>query len=173
MTRPDMIKAALAGLAVVGAGTLVARNLLKPEGEQGLKGWFYDESEKKLYEAGVHSVPPLDGIGGEKGDGVRALMVGCKGDCGDMSKMRIAYLEKYAPPLKKLFDDLRAARAKGEIYEGEMPAREGNFVYENTLIRRVEDATWYTMASPEGKKIIDEWKGKLCEDGSRPRVCVP
>lgn len=173
VTTPDMIKVAAAGLAIIGAGTLAARQFMKPSGEEGLKGWFYDESEKELFQAAVHSAPPIAGIGGTKGDGARAIIVACKGECGDKSKFRIAYLEKFTPELKTLFDELRAARESSKPYEGKMPAREGSYVQDNTLVRRVNEDGWHAHSSAEGKKIVVEWQSQRCPDGSKPRICAP
>jgi len=63
-------------LIVLGMGFVVSRiNGFRKEGEEGARIWFYDQSEKRLYEVPRDTIPPDKGIGGPAGDGVRAARV--------------------------------------------------------------------------------------------------
>jgi len=142
-------------------------------GEEALGVWFYDQSERKLYAAPRDTIPPHKGIGGEAGDGVRAMVVICRADKEDASKRRIAYLETHTPELRKVLDDVQAARAAGRAYQGEIPSPDSEFYQKNTLVRRVEETVWHDAADPEFQKIMGEWRSWSCADGSPLIVSTP
>lgn len=169
------IKYAVLAVLLISAGVVGAVQLRKSSrtGEEGMQSFFFDESEQRIFLAPRESVPPLEGVGGEAGDGVSAILVACRGDQADPAKRRIAYLETNAPPLKQLFEDIRSARARGEIYEGKGPDRESDFVAKNKLVRREGETTWHAMNTKEGIKIVDEWKAWRCDDGQGMVVCTP
>lgn len=169
------LKIALLVVGLVVVGWIANRQLKKASvtGEEGMQAYYFDESEKRLYLAARESVPPLVGLGGAENDGVRAIVVACRGECGDESKQKVAYYETYTPPLKQLFEDIRGARARGEVYEGKSIEREGNFVLKNTMVRREGETVWHAMSSKDGVKIVDEWKLWRCGDGRGMVVCTP
>jgi len=169
------IKVGLLVFGLVLVGFLANRQLRKASvtGEDGMQAYYFDESEQRLFLAARESVPPLLGVGGAENDGVRAIVVACRGECGDPNKQKVAYYETYAPPLKQLFEDIRSARAKGEIYEGKGPERESSFVAKNTMVRRDGETVWYLMTTKDGVKIVDEWKSWRCGDGQGMVVCTP
>ena len=142
-------------------------------GEEGALSYFYDESEKKLYAAPRDTIPPDDGIGGAPGDGVRAVVVACRGERDNPDKRRIAYLETYAPELKKIMGEIRAARIARRRYEGKMPKGDSPFVLRSTLVRRENESEWHDMSTPEGQRIVAEWQSWTCPDGHPPVVCMP
>jgi hypothetical protein len=159
---------ATAALAVL-AGILVVRAIRGHGGGREGMVYFYDLSEKKLFAAPRDSVPPIRGMNDATADGVRAIVITDSADAKDKKKQRIAYLEKYTPGLKKLFEDARgggegAQTAGGTIRREDVPA--------NTLVRRLSDSEWHTMNTPEGEKIVTEWNVPG-PDGAYPTVCVP
>lgn len=170
-TMDKQLIAKFAGAAALAllAGFLVVRAFRGHGGDGDGMVYFYDLSEKKLFAAPRASVPPIRGINDATADGVRAIVITASADAKDKKKQRIAYLEKYTPELKKLFEDARggvegAQAAGGTIRREDVPA--------NTLVRRLPDSEWHTMNTPEGEKIVTEWNVPA-PDGSYPTVCVP
>ncbi len=111
--------------------------------------FFYDLSEQKLYQAPRDGYLPLEGIGGEPGDGVKALVVYCPA-CGPENR-RIAYLKSRTPQYKQTREQARQA---GERLEGVTR----QWISENTLIRLVDGDEWHKATSPEAIKIVTAWK---------------
>jgi len=145
---------------------------LSPHDDSHARVWFYNESEKKLYSMPVNTVPPDKGIGGPTGDGYRAIVVGFTGYKHDKSKRKIAYLEKYAPDLKKVLDEVVAARALGQIFANKLPTRESEFFQSNTLVKRPEESDWHPANSDEGRLIMNEWRSWHGPDGGGPVICA-
>jgi hypothetical protein len=129
------ITLAVVALAVVGQRV----SSLRKTGEEGAAVWFYDLSEKRLYTVPRETVPPDAGIGGPKGDGVRAVVVAFRGEQGDPSKRRIAYLETCTPELKDLLERVRTARASGRTIEGGIPPHDSDYFQTNSLVRRPDE----------------------------------
>lgn len=170
ITKTVLAGAALLSAAIFGLHRL--RHALST-GEQGLSVWFYDESEQELYAAPRDTIPPHKGIGGKAGDGVRAVVVVCRAEKDDPSKRRIAYLETHAPDLKRVLDDVKAARAAGRAYDGQVPAPDSDFFQKNTLVRRPNETAWHDIAGPEGQKIMAEWRSWACSDGQATIISTP
>ena len=59
-------------------------------GEEGARVWFYDESEKELYQVPRDTIPPHKGLAGARNDGVRAVVAAPKGGTRSASERRIA-----------------------------------------------------------------------------------
>lgn len=170
-----IIKATLAGgLLVAGIALGISRiRHFATIGEEGVRVWFYDQSEQRLYAVPRETIPPHSGIGGAAGDGVRAIVVACRAEQGDPAKRRIAYLETYTPELKRILEGIRAARAAGRVYEGQIPARDSDFFQKNTLVRRPTEVVWHDVASAAGQKIMAEWRNWSGLDGQPLIVCAP
>ena len=162
----------LCGLGIVGWLAVSSLRSSLRSGDSGGRVWFYDESEKKLYTMPVASIPPDKGIGGPSGDGDRAIVVTFGKYQHDRSKWRIAYLQKYAPGLKKILDEVIIARAAHRIFEGSPPSPHSKYFQSNMLVKRVEDHDWQTADSDEGKKILNEWRSWRGPDGSLPVICA-
>lgn len=128
------------------------------------KAWFYDLSEKKLFVAERGLVPPIRGMNDAQEDGVRAVVVAPPGKCDEASARRIAYLETNAPELKKSLDAARASGAVPTVSRGQAQSLR--------LVRRVTDAEWVSLATPEGELIVSEW-AVPGPDGQSPAVCTP
>lgn len=170
-----IIKIAVVGGLLVTAGAMTVSRLRQftTTGEQGLQVWFYDLSERQLYAVARDTVPPHNGIGGEKNDGVKAVVVANRTECGNGTKRRIAYLETYTPEHKQLEEGVRAARAERRPYGRPIPDAEGGFYEKNTLVRRVDDPKWYDMTTPEAKRIVSVWRSERGPDGKTLEVCTP
>ncbi|HSW44070.1 MAG TPA: hypothetical protein VLM89_00695, partial [Phycisphaerae bacterium] len=70
-------------LGVAGAMGISRVRHLTATGEEGLQAWYYDQSEGELYTVPRETIPPHKGIGGEKNDGVRAVVVAGRAECDD------------------------------------------------------------------------------------------
>ncbi len=164
----------VAALLVI-AATLAISNIraFTATGEEGLQTWYYDESEGELYKVPRETIPPHRGIGGKTNDGARAIVVAAEGECADPKKRRIAYLETYTPEYKQLMEDVRAARAEGRACGRPLPKAESGFYEKNTLVRRVDDPTWYDMTTTKAGQIVAQWKKERGSDGKTPKVCTP
>jgi hypothetical protein len=142
-------------------------------GEQNARVWFYDLSEKRLYAASPDIPPPDKGIGGKKDDAVRAVVISLRGPKNDPPSRRIAYLQTYTPELKRLLDRVRAARAAGRRFEGQIPARDSDFFQSNTLISSPNDANWQPSNTAQAQRIMSEWHSWRGPEGQLPVVIVP
>ncbi|HWD20550.1 MAG TPA: hypothetical protein VHB20_14885 [Verrucomicrobiae bacterium] len=162
----NFLKIAGALALSVAAVGLLARQFHRASetGEDGAAVWFYDESAQRLYRAPRDTIPP------DK-HGVRAFVVAPRSAQRDQQK--IAYLETYGPPLKTLLEEVRRARAAGQPFRGQIPARNSDFIQTNTLVRRETENAWHAAGSPEGQKIETEWRSWRGPNGEELVVCVP
>ena len=131
--------------------------------------YFYDMEEHQLFIAPSGSIPPINGIKGASMAGVRAIVIATNGDCSDRKHLQIAYLEKYSPEIKQLFEEVRQARAEGRSEEGRIDRKQ---VHANTFVRRLDDKEWQSLETAEGKQIASEWN-MAGPDGRMPVVCSP
>ena len=162
-------------LAAIGAMVFAISRVgaLWQTGEQRAGVWFYDLSEKQLYSAPINTIPPHRGIGGKRGDGVRAIVVAFGAESKKSRERRIAYLEIYRPALKNLLDRVQAARAAGQPFTGTPPDRDSDFFQTNTLVKRLEESDWHPLNSPEAAKITSAWRAWRGAGGENPVICVP
>ena len=131
--------------------------------------YFYDESEQKLFTAPAGSIPPIKGINDDQLDGVRAIVIAPKGQCGDESVRRIAYLEKWTPILKQQIEAAERAKAAG------LPPPKLLNRYQkksNQLVRREDSPQWYKMNTDESGKIMAVVRTKDAK-GNIPVICTP
>jgi len=152
--------------------------LLRPghrgnDGEDNAKVWFYDQSTRTLYPAPRNAIPPDTTRGTTNAPGVRAVVVAFHGEENNPKKRKIAYLETYGPELKNLLDRVQAAQRAKTPFEGKIPDRDGSFVRENTLVRRIDEPQWSASSTEEGRKIMIEWQEWVGPDGKPPVVCLP
>jgi hypothetical protein len=133
------------------------------------KSYFFDLNERKLFVAPRSSIPPVAGIKHADQAGVRAIVISTNGKAADKKHLRIAYLEKYSPELKRVFEAVQQARAEGKSAEGLIDRSQ---VPAGTLVRRPDDMQWYSLNSAEGAKIVTEWNIPG-PDGVTPTVCSP
>jgi len=131
--------------------------------------YFYDVQEQQLFVVPRGSIPPINGIKGAAMTGVRAIVIATNGNPADKKHFQIAYLEKYSPDIKQLFEEVRQARAAGRSEEGRIDRRQ---VHANTWVRRLYDTEWQSLDTAEGQNIASEWN-KPGPDGRTPVVCSP
>ena len=133
------------------------------------KVYFYDLAQQKLFGAPRSAVPPIAGLNGQADGAVRAIVVTPTGNPREKKQVTIAYIEKYTPEMKALFESLRQAEASGKSTTGMIPH---GMVPRSTLVRRLTDTKWHPMTSAEGERIVSGWN---VPDGAGhyPVVCVP
>jgi hypothetical protein len=167
----------IAGLFLLAGGAIailaVQVKRYRRSGDAGLTVWFYDQSEKRLYEMPQDAVSPDRGVGGRSGDGVRAIVVAPRAEQKNPAKRRIAYLQEYTPELKNLLERIRAVRASGGEFQERMPPRNSEYFQTNTLVKRLNDVEWHRIDSPEGRMIISGWRSEAAPDGEPLVICPP
>jgi hypothetical protein len=155
-----LVQLIAAGILFLVAGALVF-NWWRG-GQAEAKAYFYDLSKGELFVANANLIPPIRGVDGVEEDGVKAVVITPKPE--DKKNRRIAYLERYAPELKR---DMEEARAKNSA---PMIGRAGAQALR--FVRREKDKEWYPLVSPEGQRIVSEWTAPG-PDGLSPVVCTP
>ena len=161
MNKSNAVKIVLAVSLLGGAAFMFARFLRSNNGIVE-ETFFYDMSEKKLFPSSRELLPPIRGLKGNDENAVRAVVIS-SGRSQDKANQKIAYLEKYAPELKQHLAKVRAGQAE-PLPRG---ARDSY-----RFVKRVDDAEWRPVNSPEGEKILGEWNVPG-PDGKFPIVCVP
>ncbi|NOS68882.1 MAG: hypothetical protein HOP33_03035 [Verrucomicrobia bacterium] len=162
MNRSNVFKLVLA-VALLGVATFMLVRFLRQGDGVSEQTFFYDLSEKKLFAASREALPPIRGLNNAEEDAVRAVVIAYNGNPKDKASRKIAYLEKYAPEFKVQLEKVRAGQA-------EPLARDSRNTFR--FVKRVEDADWHTVSSPDGEKILTEWN-VAGPDGKFPAVCVP
>jgi len=162
MNRTNVLKLVLSVALLSGTGILFARFLRQGDGVSE-QTFFYDLSEKKLFAASREILPPIRGLNNAEEDAVRAVVISVNANPKDEGSRKIAYLEKYAPELKQQIEKVRAGQAEP------LPRGTRNGL---RFVRRVNDAEWHSVSSPEGEKILTEWNVPGA-DGKFPVVCAP
>jgi hypothetical protein len=158
-TAKLLISAVLLALAVV-----FFVKFSPPHEAQDDQTYFYDLKEQKLFVAPRSSIPPIPGIKSGEPTGVRAVVISTKGNPKDKSSRQIAYLEKYAPELKRVLEAVQAGQRT------DVPPREARQAW--IYVRRLADSAWYPVNTPEGEKVMNEWNVPG-PDGTLPVVCSP
>jgi hypothetical protein len=128
------------------------------------KAFYYDLSEKKLFVADRGLVPPIKGVNDATEDGMRAVVISRSGRPDDKSTHEIAYLEMYAPELKRQMEEAKTS--------GSSPIMGRAAAQTQRLVKRVTDAEWVSVATPEGEQIVSEW-AVPGTNGLSPAVCSP
>jgi hypothetical protein len=168
MNKSALIKAVLAIALLSLAVVLFARLILARESRHE-DAYFYDLVEHQLFVAPKGSIPPIKGIKGADLAGVRAIVICTNGNPADKQHREIAYLEKYSPEIKQLFETVRQTRAAGRVPEESIDRRQ---IPPNTWVRRLRDRDWHALNTPEGEQIVNEWNTPG-PDGRVPVVCSP
>lgn len=153
----------LAGVAFV---VVRARSSLS-NAESDARVYFYDQSEHRLFAASRDTIPPEAGVGGESGDGVRAIVVSPR---DNHAATRIAYLETYTLELRERLVAVRDSK-RNEATPIKAPSGDDPFVLRHTLVKRESDQTWFDLTTPTAREIIREWQSWRDEAG-RPLVIV-
>lgn len=167
--RATVKLAAAIALALVAAGFAASRlTQFGHTGEEKSAVWFYSQKSGRLYPVSKDTVPPDDK---RDASGVRAVVV-----CFDGQKdrtLRVAYLQTCGPALKTALDQVQAARASSRAPSAQPPPRESDFYQTNNLVKRLDDSQWYPADSPEGRKIMGEWRSWRGPEGQASRICLP
>ena len=161
MNKSNAVKIVLA-VALLGGAALIFARFLRSNNGIVEETFFYDMSEKKLFAASRELLPPIRGLKGNDENAVRAVVIS-SGNPKDKANQKIAYLEKYSPELKQHLEKVRAGQAE-PLPRG---ARDSF-----RFVKRLDDAEWRPVSSPEGEKILGEWNVPG-PDGKFPIVCVP
>jgi len=162
MKRSNALKLALA-VGLSGGAAFMFTRFLRSESGVSEQTFFYDLSEKKLFAASREALPPIRGLNDADEDAVRAVVIAPDGNSKDPASRRIAYLEKYAPEFKQQLAKVRTGQAEA------LPRGQRNAF---RFVKRLQDAEWHAVSSPEGEKILSEWNVPG-PDGKYPVVCVP
>ena len=140
--------------AAVMAGAVCIFLMGRTSTDDRLGKYFYDLSEQKLYSEPRGSFAPLDGVGGESGDAVEAIVVRCP-QC-KKDKQRIAYLKSHTPEYKQKRE---AAKSANRQIEGLTRP----WIAEQTLVRRLDEPEWHSADSAEAAEILRSWRRRCGE----------
>ena len=163
MDKSDLAKLA-AALILFGVAGYSAFGWLRQDSGVSEKVFFYDLSEGKLFAGPRTAVPPIKGLNNAVRDAVRAVVISTNGNRADRSSWKIAYLEMYSPELKSQIEAAQAA--------GTSPAMGGRLAQAHRFVRRLADPRWFSLSSPEGELIVNEWL--TAGPGGGPAVvCTP
>jgi len=163
MDKSALVKLA-AALILLGAAGYSTFRWVRQGGGGSEKAFFYDLSEEKLFTGPRTAVPPIKGLNDALPDAVRAVVISTNGNPADKSSWKIAYLEMYSPELKSQIEAARAA--------GTSPAMGGRMAQAHRFVRRLSDPQWFSLSSPEGERIVNEWL--TAGPGGGPAVvCTP
>jgi len=154
------------GLLVLAGIRLVA--FFQRQREPRELAYYYDLSERKLFVADRALLPPTRGINDDEPDGMRAMVISTNGNPQDKSSHRIAYLETYTPELKQQLEAMRA----GKEADAGGPRLTRGTAQSFTLVRRLSEAAWHPVNTPEGERIMTEWLA-AGPDGKMPVACTP
>ncbi|MCG3128449.1 MAG: hypothetical protein CHACPFDD_03338 [Phycisphaerae bacterium] len=162
MSRSDTLKLLLAcgALLVSAAFVFWSRRGAAPPG-----AFFYDLSEKRLYAAPRDAFAPVEGVGGETGDGVEAIVVRCEQCPAELR--RVAYLQTHSTEFKQRHD---AAKAAGGAPIAELTRA---YIAANTLVRTVDGSEWFATSTPEGSRIVRDWKRRCPQHGAWEKPLRP
>ena len=130
--------------------------------------YFYDESEQKLFTAPTGLIPPIKGINDDQLDGVRAIVIAPKGQCGDEWARRIGYLEKWSPLLKQQMEAAARAKAAGHAVPNFVGRSQRKF---HQFVRRTDSPQWHNMNTDEAAKIMATLRTKDAQ-GKIPDICT-
>jgi hypothetical protein len=168
MKKSALAKLILA-LVLMAAAVVCFLKLSPASGGGNDNAFFYDLQAQQLFVAPRGSIPPIKGIKGAEMAGVRAIVISTSGNAADKKHRQIAYLEKYSPEMKQVFEEVRRARAEGRSSAVSIDRKQ---VPANTLVRRLHETEWHALDTAEGKQIVNEWNAPG-PDGRLPVVCSP
>src|ERR1700693_1186306 len=123
MNKSAAIKVVMS-LVLLGAPVVLYLKLSPARQSDNGDAYFYDLQEQKLFVAPQGSIPPIKGLKGAAGAGVRAIVISPTGDPSDKKHRQIAYLEEYSPEIKALFEEVHQARMAGRSEEGRIDRKD-------------------------------------------------
>ncbi len=163
MTKTDFSKLAV-GVILLGLAAILALRFFRQDTGISEKALFYDLSEQKLFTGPRNKVPPIRGIHGAEEDAVRAVVFSTNGNAADKRSWKIAYLEKYSAEAKRQLERAQAGGLPPELSRTEILA--------HRFVKRLSDAQWFSMRTPEAELIVSEW-AVPGPGGVTPVVCTP
>jgi hypothetical protein len=163
MTSSDRYTLIFCVAALAAAGVLFAKYWRGSDHAEP-KAFFYDLSEKKLFVGPSSLIPPAKGINNAEEDAVRAVVISTNGKPDDKNSWQIAYLEKYAPELKREFE-----RARSEGTPPELSRASAQML---RFVKRPADPQWFPMNTREAGTILNEWL-TAGPGGSSAVICTP
>src|SRR3954470_23289506 len=104
MDRRAKIKLSIA-FVMLGAAAFLFFNSWRAS-KAGPQAFFYDLSKGQLFTAEASLIPPIRGIDGSEEDAVKAIVIASSPN--DAKNRKIAYLERFAPELKRDMEEARA-----------------------------------------------------------------
>jgi hypothetical protein len=141
----------------------------RTDGEAGARVWFYDQSAQRLYPAPRDLIPP----DGNNDTRVRAVVIGFQGMGNEISQIKIAYLEKYAPGLKAMLERAVAAHAAKLPFREQIPAQSSAYFQDSMMVKHPGEASWHSISTAEARQIMAEWREWRGPAGQRPVISVP
>jgi hypothetical protein len=160
MNRRAQIQLVIAIAMLLGSGVIMY-GFWRGE-NRGQQAFFYDLSKRELFTADANLIPPIRGIDNAEEDGVKAVVIADKPD--DKKTRRVAYLERYAPELKRDMEEARAKNAAPLI------SRAG--AQTMRFVQRPGESQWHPLISQEAQRIVSDWT-RPGPDGLSPVVCTP
>jgi hypothetical protein len=153
--RPAVTNGISIGLIVL-AVAFIAFDLLRAPAAGGVpKLYFTVDDGKTTYTDTADRLPPYDHNGQTA---VRAYVYQCEG-----GQPFVAYLERYAEPMKKALTDPNGPKVG--------PVDREFIIAENTEVKLPGQGDWVKRASDAGQKIIF---GIKCPDGGgQPKLALP
>ena len=138
-------------------------------GEARVRVWFYDQNTARLYPAPRDLIPP----DGENESRVRAMVIGFQGLGNGPGQIKIAYLEKYSLEFKALLQRAAVAHAAQLPFWEKVPSENSAYYQSNALVKRLDEASWHTIGTPEAHQIMTEWRSWRGPGGELPIISVP
>jgi hypothetical protein len=165
-----LIAGSMALLTALALFFIIARvRHFRDDGEAGARVWFYDQGANRLYPAPRDLIPP-DGNNEAR---VRAMVIGFQGMRNEVSRLKIAYLEKFSPEFKALLQRAEAAHAAKSPFAEKIPSQSSAYYQDNTLVKRPGEDSWHTIGTVEARQIMAEWRQWRGPDGQAPIISVP
>lgn len=171
----------IGALLMIGlAGALLALQTRRPPPPIG-KSYFYDLSTGALFVADDTRVPPIMAPSGKrsadgKPTGVRAYVFST-GDCAEVSKRFIGYLEMYTPRAQATLLSRMAEVTGQRTLPATTPSDpqhdpEQDPVVSGRLLSVPGSKQWFSVTSDEGMAIVSDAKGKT-PNPLFAQPCVP
>lgn len=133
--------------------------------------YFYDLGTGQLFADDAAALPPIAAPSGA-GNGVGAVVYAC-GACSE-PQLRIGYLERMSDEGKQAHARLRELSASGADTPShlvELVDRE-RYVAPPPSPDEVQTPQWASLASPQGRQIVERF-WTACGDNTRPIRCNP
>jgi len=147
----------------------------QPPPSQPTGDWYYDLNTGTLFTAPSGQLPPINAPSGPTPSGepagVRAFVFAC-GECANPADRFPAYLQKFTPGAKNLFDNLPDDQTNLDNLGDQVDRLlEGGEIGAGMLIADPNDLTWRPATHPASRKLMTGAWARLCPDGSLAKPC--